>query len=82
MIDTKYQVGDIVTVRDDLVEGRVYYMDGGEGSPSDTYVDQMMEFLGKQCEITEITEYGKYRIEGSFLTYADCGIQLNERTIL
>lgn len=57
----KYNVGDKVRVRSDLIEDNMYFMEN-----SDTYdsvVDVMMEYCGQEVEI-KYTDDEKYLITG------------------
>ena len=55
----RYKIGDVVRVRDDLVEGESYEMDGG--IDYDTFVYGMDRFMGQDVKIDHI-EYGKYHL--------------------
>lgn len=67
--DTRFHPGDVVTIRKDLVVGKQYYMD--DGTTRDTFVPSMRWFLGKKCEITDVTDRWKYRIKGSNENWTD-----------
>ena len=61
---SKYAVGDVVMVRDDLVAGRTYKM---EQSPSGwLFVDDMCKFLGEAVTIAEADEGHYYIVEGDY----------------
>lgn len=52
---TQYNVGDKVTVRSDLLIGEQYAMENSD--TYDTFIDEMVYFLGKEVTIAEIEEY-------------------------
>lgn len=55
----KFQVGDKVKVRTDLVIGSTYYMEGGTNGAS--FVPEMRELSGKQVTIQSIDK-SRYRL--------------------
>ena len=65
----KYKVGDKVRVREDLKAGDLYYM--ADGSASDAFVGDMLQFRGKTVDIERITDFGKYQIAGSDFNWVD-----------
>lgn len=56
----KYKIGDKVRVRDDIEAYKAYKMDGSEKSVWVT--PEMLKFQGKILTITEINQYGMYRV--------------------
>lgn len=69
MSETKYKVGDVVKVRDDLETGKKYYMKSG--FEHDSVVDSMLTFRGKSVTIESITSTGKYSIVGDCYNWTD-----------
>ena len=78
MQDTKYQVGDVVIVRQDLDFRKCYWMRSGgkENAPwrnvvSDVVTEDMIELCGQTIEIEEIVDTvdgKKYRARGRYRT--------------
>lgn len=64
---SRFHVGDIVTVRPDLVENNIYYMENR--FYSDSFVSSMMPLRGKRVTITSC--YSKYRIAESGCNWTD-----------
>lgn len=57
----RFNVGDVVTVRNDLVSGTRYYMDGHKNW--DSAVEEMCVWSGKMVTIAGISDTEKYFIE-------------------
>lgn len=61
-METKYKIGNVVTVREDLEEYAEYPMENileGDNYPFTNNVTlEMMEYLGKEAIITNVSEYG------------------------
>lgn len=55
-----FKVGDTVTVRSDLVEGKQYYMKNSK--ECDTFMSEMEEWRGKKVVILAIDEDNRYCI--------------------
>lgn len=68
-VKTTYKPGDVVTVRSDLSEYRMYYMNDGSNPMGMT--DQMLTKRGKKVKIKSMTKTGKYLIEGSIFPWVD-----------
>lgn len=78
MQDTKYHVGDVVIVRQDLDFRKCYWMRSGgkENAPwrnvvSDVVTEDMIELCGQTIEIEEIVDTidgKKYRARGRYWT--------------
>lgn len=78
MQDTKYHVGDVVIVRQDLDFRKCYWMRSGgkENAPwrnvvSDVVTEDMIELCGQTIEIEEIVDTvdgRKYRARGRYWT--------------
>ena len=68
----KYKVGDKVFVRDDLIVGKKYKMDGSDGDSDgeNIFVSSMKYFKGKQVTIETISR-GQYRIKESGFYWTD-----------
>ena len=58
---TRFQIGDQVTVRDDLVFEESYFM--SDGITSDTFVEGMDALAGKVVHISAINWSDKYSVE-------------------
>lgn len=56
----KYKPGDIVTIREDLEDGEVYYMEDGSHN---TAVGEMLDLCGTR-QIIKLIASGQYRLEG------------------
>lgn len=70
MQDTKYHVGDVVIVRQDLDFRKCYWMRSG-GKESDVVTEDMIELCGQTIEIEEIVDAvdgKKYRARGRYWT--------------
>ena len=59
---SKFKVGDLVKVRDDLEQGHTYYME--DRSAQDGAVSEMIELAGKYVTITEVQPNKKYLVSG------------------
>ncbi len=77
MQDTKYHVGDVVIVRQDLDLRKYYYMrsgvkeDGHWRKASDVVTGDMIELCGQTIEIEEIVDTfdgRKYKARGRYWT--------------
>ena len=77
MQDTKYHVGDVVVVRQDLDLKKCYWMRSGvkEDAPwrnvSDVVTEDMIELCGQTIEIEEIVDTidgKKYKARGRYWT--------------
>lgn len=77
MQDTKYHVGDVVIVRQDLDLRKYYYMrsgvkeDGHWRKVSDVVTGDMIELFGQTIEIEEIVDTvdgKKYKARGRYWT--------------
>lgn len=78
MQDTKYHVGDVVIVRQDLDFRKCYWMRSGgkENAPwrnvvSDVVTEDMIELCGQTIEIEEIVDTvdgKKYKAKGRYWT--------------
>lgn len=77
MQDTKYHVGDVVIVRQDLDLRKYYYMrsgvkeDGHWRKASDVVTGDMIELCGQTIEIEEIVDTvdgRKYKTRGRYWT--------------
>lgn len=67
---TKFKVGDLVKVREDLKDERLYCMDR-DCEIYDRFIESTMgEFRGKSLEVIGI-EYNKYRLKGSEYLWTD-----------
>lgn len=69
-IQTQYVPGDMVFVREDLRLGKDYMM-FGVNPITDSVIEEMIRFAGSAVTIKEITEYGKYHIDGSPSNWTD-----------
>ena len=66
---TKFNVGDLVKVRENLKNGEMYYMENGD--KWDRYFEcNMVNCKGKVLKITEI-RHGKYLLEGNEYLWTD-----------
>ena len=65
---TKYKVGDVVTVRSDLITG---YYEMANGSNRTRVSDQMLTKRGEKVTIESITKNGKYKVKGSMFVWTD-----------
>ena len=70
MMETKYEVGDRVRVREDLIVGKIYSMELCENI-RDSFVSSMEDATGMTATIKEITESGKYVIDISEYYWTD-----------
>lgn len=65
-----FKVGDTVTVRNDLVSGEEYFMKNSERS--DTFMEEMRNWMGKKVVILSVDESGEYYITAN--GYSDGGV--------
>ncbi|AYP68142.1 hypothetical protein PQE75_gp010 [Bacillus phage vB_BcoS-136] len=67
---SKFKVGDIVKIREDLKVGATYF--NHDSKVNDTFTIRMKKYLGKTAQITRITDGGKYELNiDNFHTYTD-----------
>lgn len=79
--ETKYKVGDRVTVRKDLKAGKYYHMKH-DPSIMDVVAGTMTEFAGRRVTIKSIAFGGKYRIEEGGFNWTDEMFEEPEQTIV
>lgn len=63
------QPGDTVMVRNDLVDGGIYYMD--DNSSRNTFVMHMKPYLGKMVTIDKVNNQYKIKEDGGEWSWTD-----------
>ena len=67
--NTRYQIGDMVTIRSDLNKYDTYYMD--DGVIGDGVTSSMMELQGRYVGIVAQSSSGKYTIDCDHNNWTD-----------
>ena len=71
---TRYKLGDVVRVRDDIVVGKYYRMDGDDHDHI-FFAEGMKEYIGKYVTINDVRDLGRnsssYHIAGAGWAWTD-----------